>query len=103
MNTNTPIDDSFTFNKQNVAGNNTYQPIINQVSLSGTIKISNNNDNKTNFQDIYCKSYEGEYCIECYSNFHVKFGVCKINNPLCKEMYPNGSCKSCYKGYLLEA
>lgn len=52
--------------------------------LSGAINLSNISENEILVQIPYCKSYEGGYCIECYSNFHVSSGVCRVNNPLCR-------------------
>ena len=76
-----------------------------------TIVLVNNGTNNTNSSiqdeskpsnaDKYCSLYNVSICQGCYSNFHLDDNACKPNNPLCREIYTNGSCKSCYSGYQL--
>lgn len=56
---------------------------------------------KPTAQDPNCHIFAEGQCVECYSNYYIKMGVCIANNPLCRESYPNGSCASCFDGYQL--
>lgn len=53
-------------------------------------------------RDLNCFQMEAGQCLQCFKNFHVgDGGICVPNNPMCREIHSNGSCKSCYLGYVL--
>jgi hypothetical protein len=53
-------------------------------------------------RDPNCKTFQGEDCLACYPTYYLKLGGCIPHNPLCKNSTLDGSCESCYEGYLLD-
>lgn len=50
--------------------------------------------------DPLCNRFDKGTCVKCsYGAYFNTNGVCKLGNPLCKEMDRNGACISCYSGF----
>lgn len=52
-------------------------------------------------KDGNCQTFQDQDCLACFPSYHLKLGLCIPNNPLCKDSAPDGTCVSCYLGYLL--